>query len=42
MELGVLNASIHKVNENVRVDDIVASLGLAAHVRVFRCPGPRC
>jgi succinyl-diaminopimelate desuccinylase len=28
VELGVLNASIHKVNENVRVDDVVTLSGL--------------
>jgi succinyl-diaminopimelate desuccinylase len=28
VELGVLNASIHKVNENVRVDDVVTLSGI--------------
>jgi len=32
VELGVLNASIHKVNENVRVDDVVTLSGMYERV----------
>ncbi|MBM0105053.1 succinyl-diaminopimelate desuccinylase [Steroidobacter sp. S1-65] len=32
VELGVLNASIHKVNENVRVDDVVTLSGIYERV----------
>jgi succinyl-diaminopimelate desuccinylase len=32
VELGVINATIHKVNENVRVDDIVTLTGMYERV----------
>jgi succinyl-diaminopimelate desuccinylase len=32
VELGVLNASIHKVNENARVDDVVTLSGMYERV----------
>ena len=38
VELGVLNASIHKVNENVRVDDVVTLSGIYERVMELVLP----